>query len=328
MTLTGPDVRILQIHPTRLCNLRCLHCYSSSGPQERGELGASPLFQAVRDAARLGYNVLSVSGGEPLLYSQLAPLCREARRHKMITTLVTNGTVITPRKVDELRGLVDMMAISLDGMPERHNRIRGSQRAFQQMADGLELVRQSRIPFAFVFTLTQENLHDLKWAANFAVAQGALMLQVHPLEQFGRACSDLRGQTLPARQMGAAWMMVEYLRELHRDKLMIHLDSLSRYQLPDAPGDFEGMVSPLVIEDDGTVAPLRYGFPRAFAFGSLHTGTLAEMASDWKRRHASAFRDLYRETLRKVRESDRMFVNLYEMMAEEAAETELVALSS
>jgi MoaA/NifB/PqqE/SkfB family radical SAM enzyme len=328
MTLTGPDVRILQVHPTRLCNLRCLHCYSSSGPQERGELGASLLLQAVNDASRLGYNVLSVSGGEPLLYSQLASLCREARRNQMLTTLVTNGTVITPRKMDELRGLVDMLAISLDGMPERHNRIRGSQRAFEQMANGVELVRQAGIPFAFVFTLTQENLHDLKWAAGFAAAQGALMLQVHPLEEFGRACSDLRGQALPARQMGAAWMMVEYLRELHRHKLMIHLDTLSRYQLPDAPGDFDEMVSPLVIEDDGTVAPWRYGFPRAFAFGSLHTRTLLEMAPDWKRRHERAFRDLYREALRKVRGSDQMFVNIYEMMAEEAAETELVALSS
>ena len=328
MTFTGPDVRILQIHPTRLCNLRCLHCYSSSGPQERGELGAPLLLQAVSDASRLGYNVLSVSGGEPLLYSQLVPLCREARRNKMITTLVTNGTVTTQRKMDELRGLVDMMAISLDGMPERHNRIRGSARAFQQMADSLQLVRQARIPFAFVFTLTRENLHDLRWAASFAVAQGALMLQVHPLEQFGRACSDLRGEGLPGREMGAAWMMVEYLRELHRGKLMVHLDSLSRYQLPDAPGDFDETVSPLVIEDDGTVSPLRYGFPRAFAFGSLHTRTLAEMAPDWKRRHESAFRGLYRETLRNVRESDQMFVNLYEMMAEAAAESELVALSS
>ena len=32
--------RIVQIHPTRRCNLRCLHCYSSSGPEVKGELPA------------------------------------------------------------------------------------------------------------------------------------------------------------------------------------------------------------------------------------------------------------------------------------------------
>src|SRR5579862_8026021 len=148
MTLTGPDIRILQIHPTRLCNLRCLHCYSSSGPRERGELGAPLLLQAIADAATLGYNVLSVSGGEPLLYGNLRALCEEAHRHQMLATLVTNGTVITAQKLYELRGSIDMIAISLDGAPERHNHIRGSSQAFQRMENGLELIRRAQVPFA------------------------------------------------------------------------------------------------------------------------------------------------------------------------------------
>lgn len=318
MTLTGPDIRILQIHPTRLCNLRCLHCYSSSGPQERGELGAPLLLHAIEDAAKLGYNVLSVSGGEPLLYSGLASLCREAHRHAMLATLVTNGTVITTARMQELRGLVDMLAVSIDGAPERHNRMRGDPRVFERMEAGLEKVRRAAIPFAIVFTLTRDNLQDLKWAANWALSQGALMLQVHPLEEQGRACSLGGGQELTAQQMAAAWMTVEYLREVHRGKLSIHLDSVSRYQLP-APSDFvDDTVSPLVIEDDGAVVPLRYGFPRPFAFGSLHVRTLQEMAPEWQSRCASAFRDLYRESLRKLRKSDRMFINLYEALAVEA----------
>jgi MoaA/NifB/PqqE/SkfB family radical SAM enzyme len=280
----------------------------------------------VADAARLGYNVLSVSGGEPLLYPDLAALCREARSHRMITTLVTNGTVITQRKLDELAGLVDMMAISLDGAPERHNHIRGSRQAFQQMERGVELVRHAGIPFGFVFTLTQDSLQDLKWAAGFAVSQGAMMLQVHPLEEFGRACTDLSGQAPTSRQIGAAWMMVEYLREIHRGKLMIHLDSLSRYQLPASPDGLDELVSPLVIEEDGAVVPLRYGFPRAFAFGSLRDRTLAEMAPEWQYRHGEAFRELYCEAISKVRKSDRMFVNLYEVLSDEAgAQLPLVA---
>lgn len=332
MTLTGPDVRILQIHPTRRCNLRCLHCYSSSGPRERGELGAPLLLNAVSDAASLGYNVLSVSGGEPLLYTHLEAICRRAHRHGMITTLVTNGTVITQRKMHDLRHLVDMMAISLDGAPERHNQMRGSATAFERMRSRLELVRQAGIPFAFVFTLTQENLPDLEWAADFAVEQGAAMLQVHPLEEYGRACTDLAGQSLADQQTGTAWMVVECLREIFRDKLSIHLDALTRNQLPVAPAvvadwlrDFEDgrrslgeIVSPLVIEDDATVSPMRYGFPRNFALGSLHTHTLAELAEDWKHRRARAFCEMYSNTLRKIRDSECMFGNVYELLAQEA----------
>ena len=41
------------------------------------------------------------------------------------------------------------------------------------------------------------------------------------------------------------------------------------------------IVSPLVIEDDGTVTPLRYGFARRFAFGNLHQERLASMTARW-----------------------------------------------
>ena len=332
MTLTGPDVKILQVHPTRLCNLRCVHCYSSSGPQERGKLGAPLLTQAVGDAAGLGYNVLSISGGEPFLYSGLEAVCREARQHKMLTTLVSNGTVITPRRLETIQGLVDMIAVSLDGRPERHNRMRGSSQAFHHMEEGLDALRGARIPFAFVFTLTSDSLVDLEWAADFALSQGAVMLQVHPVEEHGRACAEFSGQALADRQLGAAWMMVECLRESHRGKLVIHLDALNRYRLPDLPESAAGLtlgeiVSPLVIEDDGGVVPLRYGFPRHFAFGSLHTRTLADMAADWHYRRAQDFCDLYRDTLRRVRASNRMFANLYQLLAEEAAESNLVAIA-
>jgi Fe-coproporphyrin III synthase len=233
------------------------------------------------------------------------------------------------------------MAISLDGTPVHHNRIRGSERAFERMVRRLDMVREAGIPFAFVFTLTQDNLPDLEWAAEFAAANGALMLQVHPLEEFGRACSDLPGQELPDQQMATAWMVVECLREIYRGKLTVHLDALSRYQLPVPPEDiarwqqeFEDgarslgeIVSPLVIEDDGTVVPLRYGFSRNFAFGSLHNRTLAELAEEWKYRRIGAFCALYRNTLQKVSESERVFDNLYDLLSEGAGERSLVGIA-
>ena len=45
MSLTGSR-RFLQVHPTRRCNLRCLHCYSSSGPDQREELPLAMLRDA------------------------------------------------------------------------------------------------------------------------------------------------------------------------------------------------------------------------------------------------------------------------------------------
>src|ERR1700732_2069259 len=164
--------RILQIHPTRRCNLRCLHCYSSSGPEERGELPVALLADALTDAAAEGYTVASFSGGEPLLYRPLRELLDHAHGRGMATTVTSNGML-------------------LDGTPASHDRMRADPRAFATMASRLGRLRDSGIPFGFIFTLTQHNLHELEWVAGFAVEQGARLLQIHPLEAAGRATEEL-----------------------------------------------------------------------------------------------------------------------------------------
>jgi MoaA/NifB/PqqE/SkfB family radical SAM enzyme len=341
MTLAGPDTRILQIHPTRFCNLRCNHCYSSSGPEERGELGAPLLKPAIRDAVALGYNALTVSGGEPLLYAGLHAVCTEAHARGMKVTLATNGTRLTPQRLVRLAGLVDMIAISIDGVPERHNRIRRAPGAFEIMEQKLPLLQRSRIPFGFVFTLMRENLSELEWAADFAASHGAAILQIHPLETSGRASRHLAGQALPQAHMATAWMIAECLREIHREKLAIHFDSLNWYALPIEPTDVgewkEGLlrgeralgeiVSPLVIETDGTVVPLRYGFARSLAFGNLRQFGLQEMVDQWVRFRVSSFCHVYRTVLEEVRASDQSFANVCELLSAEALR-ELTSIAS
>jgi len=333
MTLTGPDIRVLQVHPTRFCNMRCLHCYSSSGPEERSRLEVPLLEQAIGHAARLGYNVLSVSGGEPLLYPGLPAICAEARRNRMTVTLVTNGTAMTTARVTALAGLVDAVAISIDGAPPRHNRTRNYPRAFERMEQQLDLLRQHSIPFGFVYTLTRYNLSELEWAADFAVAQGARLLQVHPVEDYGRALSHTDMQSLPEQEMALSWLVVDCLRSIHEGRLNIQFDSLHRDALPLKSGEvgqwkaaldrgvrsLGEIVSPLVIEDDATVVPLRYGFPRTLALGNLYQQSLDKLASTWVRQSSGAFCELYSDVLRRIGASNNRFFNMYEMWAEEAA---------
>lgn len=333
MTLTGPDIRVLQIHPTRFCNMRCVHCYSSSGPEEQSRLSVPLLEETVGHAARLGYNMLSISGGEPLLYPGLHAICEEAHRQKMIVTLVTNGTMLNESGAASLAGIVDGIAISLDGAPARHNRMRGLPRAFQMMQRRLRFLRREGIPFGFVFTLTRHNLSELEWAADFATAQGASTLQVHPIEEYGRALAEPDLQSLSDQEMATACLVVDCLRSIHRGRLIIQFDALHRNSLPVEPEEvarwksgldrghrFLGeIVSPLVVEDNGAVVPLRYGFPRHFGMGNLHDGNLSELANEWARRRSGAFCDVYRRALLQVRTSRDRFFNMYQLIAEEAA---------
>ncbi|HSG39563.1 MAG TPA: radical SAM protein [Thermoanaerobaculia bacterium] len=298
----------MQIHPTRRCNLRCLHCYSSSGPEERGELPAALLIDALTAAAAEGYTTASVSGGEPLLYRPLRQVLEGARAAGLATTVTSNGMLLDERRLATLEGCVDLLAISLDGVPASHDRMRGDPRAFSTMVSRLEGLRRSGIPFGFIFTLTLHNLHELEWAAAFALDQGASLLQIHPLEEAGRARQKLAGKRPDDTECSYAFLVAAQLQEALGERLHVQLDLISRRYVLASPACFfaEGettctadqplseLVSPLVIEADGTVVPLEYGLARAYALGNLHRAPLGELAAAWRQTTYPGFRRLCR----------------------------------
>lgn len=321
--------KILQVHPTRRCNLRCLHCYSSSGPEASESLAPGLLQEAVADAAREGYNVLSVSGGEPLLYKPLTELLDRAHEHGMVTTVTTNGTLLDARRLERLRGRVDLLAISLDGVPPSHDRMRNTVGAFEATQRRLSDVRVAGIPFGFIFTLTQSNLDELAWVVEFAATEGASLLQVHPLEGTGRAQTHLTPQLPDALEASYAYLEVVRLREAVGDRLRIHFDLASRSYLLRHPervfvgegaeaseGGLAAQLSPLVVEPDGMVVPLRYGFARLYALGNLHDRPLRELARAWRTAQYQKFTHLCRQTFEQLSApAAPPFVNLYDALA-------------
>jgi Fe-coproporphyrin III synthase len=333
MTCFAP--KVLQLHPTRRCNLRCLHCYSSSAPTENGALDVSLLDRAISDAAAHGYHTVSISGGEPLLYSGLSSLLRRARRHGMRSTVTTNGLLLDEKRIGILADGADLLAISLDGAPPRHNYLRNAPRAFEAMQERLPALRQSAIPFAFLFTLTHQNLDDLEWAAQFAAEQGASLLQIHPLEEVGRAENSLAGSAPTDRDATVAWLLAHRLRDRYQGRLKIHVDLFDRNTLRVSPENhppaltqptelpasvphgrspslLADHISPLVIEADGTVVPLQYGFARRYALGRLQDSSLKSMAASWLSQTRSPLQAVYRRAEQALAEpSDLPFANWY-----------------
>ncbi len=299
-SLTQP---IVQIHPTRRCNLRCLHCYSWSGPEERDLLPYETLACAVTDARDQGYAVASFSGGEPILYRDLGRLLRHAKALGMRTTVTSNGMLLAGARLAMLVGCTDVLAISLDGIPEAHNRMRDCTQAFDRMQANLDAVRKTGIAFGFIFTLTQHNVNEIDWAAEFAVQHGAKLFQIHPLEEVGRG-TRLAGSRPDEIESAYAYLEAERLRRKYEGKLFVQLDIFHRdlvAQNPrrfyadeqtDQPATLAECVTPLVIEADGTVVPIGYGFARQFAIGSLCEERLRDLAGRWIRSGYPRFRDL------------------------------------
>jgi len=321
---------ILQIHPTRRCNLRCLHCYSFSGPEKRDQLDSSVFERALTDAYAEGYRVASFSGGEPLLYKDLPRLLRHAKSCGMRTTVTSNGMLLDERRLAGLAGATDVLAISLDGVPESHNRMRASERAFATMADRLPAVRASKISFGFIFTLTQYNLNEMEWAAEFAFQQGAGLFQIHPLEEVGRAAQTLSGARPDELEAAYAYLEVERIRQEYAGKMAVQFDLIHAKVLRDHPDRFfdDGeaatralgdLVSPLVIEADGRVVPFGYGFAAHYSLGSLPEATLPEIAARWRTNGYRELQTLCRKTFQDAtQERELPILNWWEILGEHA----------
>jgi Fe-coproporphyrin III synthase len=279
---------VLQVHPTRRCNLECAHCYTSSGPQAREEINPDLLFACLEDAYLLGYRQLAVSGGEPLMYAALPDLLAQARRLGMLNTITTNGMLMTGLRWETLAPVVDVLAISIDGTQPEHDAIRRRPEAFARTVANFPLVRASGIPFGLIFTLTQHNVDSLEFVVKLAAENGARSVQVHPLTLQGRAATELPHARPDAIELVAA--LVEASRLGQTMGVTVHVDTLTGRQLvdyrdhlvPRRPVQTLVDAAPvLVVQADSSVVPLTYEVSRALKLGALADAPLRSLASDW-----------------------------------------------
>ena len=66
---------------------------------------------------QLGTSIITFSSGEPLLHPNLDELIRRIRTHGCIATLITNGYLLTPDRIQRLnRAGHDSLQISIDNV--------------------------------------------------------------------------------------------------------------------------------------------------------------------------------------------------------------------
>ena len=313
----------------------CSVCIAIPTPGRRSRNGwiSSCCVGSSADAAAIGYRVFSVSGGEPLLYPALGELLRAAHAAGLATTVTTNGMLLDRRQLDIFGLDCDLIAISLDGVPDSHDFMRGSPRAFEDDVRAAEGLRRSGVPFGFIFTLTFHNMHELDWVAQFAVEQGAKLLQLHPLEPVGRATRTLDGSLPDGEENAAALFEAVRIRELYQDLMDVQIDLATIPALLEHPtrvfvreatvcGEqtVADVLAPLVVETSGAVSPLQYGFPRAWSWGNIKEPRLPDMAASWLSRDYAAFLTLCRSVYEQaVTNDDEPVLNWYQQVIAAAA---------
>ncbi|HAO33018.1 MAG TPA: heme d1 biosynthesis radical SAM protein NirJ, partial [Candidatus Competibacteraceae bacterium] len=106
--------------------------------------------------------VLILSGGEPLLRSDIFTLARRAKAMGFYVALSSNGTLIDSGNIGQIAEVgFDYVGVSLDGIAETHDRFRRQAGAFAASLDGIRLCREHGIKIGIRYTMTEDNARDL-----------------------------------------------------------------------------------------------------------------------------------------------------------------------
>ncbi|MET0164383.1 MAG: radical SAM protein, partial [Vicinamibacterales bacterium] len=106
---------LVQIIPIRRCNIDCGYCneYDKVSPPVPTE----EMARRIDKLAQLGSSVVAFSGGEPMLHPDLEALIGRIRSHGMMAGLITNGYLLSVKKIQALNDAgLDYMQISIDNV--------------------------------------------------------------------------------------------------------------------------------------------------------------------------------------------------------------------
>jgi MoaA/NifB/PqqE/SkfB family radical SAM enzyme len=132
--LRSLPVLAMSVHSA--CNCRCVMCDIWKANAEKREISIDALERHLPAIRRLHVQRVMLTGGEPLLHSNLWRFCELLRAQGIHLTLVTTGLLLDVH-AEPVARLVDHVVISIDGPPATHDAIRRVRGGFHRITGGV-----------------------------------------------------------------------------------------------------------------------------------------------------------------------------------------------
>ena len=196
---------------TRLCNLKCTHCYLPAGFVDTNELGngnfqlsdiqgsteyareselsQSQCFRVIDEIAEINPHILLIlTGGEPLLRPDILEISKYASDTGFLVVMGTNGVLLNDAVVEQMQQHgVTGAGVSLDAIqPTNHDKFRGMAGAWKATMNGVEALKRAQMDFLVQTSVTQWNYDEIPKIVEFAYQLGAKVLNLYFLVRTGR----------------------------------------------------------------------------------------------------------------------------------------------
>ena len=187
---------------TLRCNLNCLHCGSdclkeSSTP----DMPLADFVKALRGVkaknSAAAHMTVCITGGEPLLRSDLEQAGVAIRRLGFNWCIVSNGLFMTENRFNSLiKSGLGGMSLSIDGLETEHTYLRRNPQSFAAVSHAIDLcvARHAKYPRLFLFDVItcvhRLNISVLPALRDFLIEKGVRSWRLFSIFPNGRAAQN------------------------------------------------------------------------------------------------------------------------------------------
>lgn len=181
---------------TLRCNLSCRHCGSDC--KVKSDSPDMPLADFLRVLDQVAERTdphkvfVIVTGGEPLMRPDLEVCGRAIYDKGFPWGMVTNGLALTPQRFERLlQSGLHTATVSLDGLEEDHNWMRGNANSFACASRAIRLMSEKKdFVFDVVTCVNRRNIGHLSDIRDYLVSLGVKAWRLFTVFPSGRGAVD------------------------------------------------------------------------------------------------------------------------------------------
>ena len=216
---------------TRRCNLRCVHCRSSSQLEVEGhpDFSLDEAKRVLDDIRSYASPVVVLSGGEPLLRPDVFDIARYGTALGLRMCLATNGSLVT---ADTCRQITEsgirMVSLSLDGSTATvHDDFRNQPGAFDGVMNAIRLFNAHNIDFLVNSSFTKRNQDEAPKIHQLVKSLGATAWYLFMIVPTGRG-EEIMAELIPPDEY-EAMLNWHYDMEKEEDELLVRPTCAPQY---------------------------------------------------------------------------------------------------
>lgn len=178
------------IEITEKCNLKCIHCGSDCNGKpiaSKSELTLDEWKDCLNQLKGMNVQKVVFSGGEATLKDGFEEIISFAHQIGLNYGFITNGLVFSNSLIGTIEKCKPFsIGISIDGLKEVHNIIRGNKKSWRQINRVISKICKLNIPVCAITTINKMNYEELPRLAKFLNDSGVLSWQLQTAMPYGR----------------------------------------------------------------------------------------------------------------------------------------------